>query len=71
MKMKSCYVSIKAGTADIFSIGGGEGGGGFLKESVGRSVGTPKKILKSRGSEMLFSAFSIRYFFKKVNLDQV
>jgi len=25
----------------------------------------PQKILKSRGSEMVFSAFSMRYFFKK------
>jgi len=25
----------------------------------------PQNILKSRGSEMVFSAFSMRYFFKK------
>ena len=31
----------------------------------------PQKCLKSRSSEMLFSAFSNRYLVKKINLDQV
>ena len=37
----------------------GIGGGG------GGMPPPPKKFLKSRGSEMLFSAFSTRYFVKK------
>ena len=39
---------------------------------VGESGGMlPKNILKSRGSEMAFSTFSMRNFFKKLNLDKV
>ena len=53
------------------------GGGGlenerWRREFVGGPGGTlPQKILKSRGSKMVFSAFSMRYFFKKINLDKL
>ena len=30
-----------------------------------------QNILKSRGSEIAFSTFPMRYFFKKLNLDKV
>ena len=43
-----------------------------MREVVGGSGGIlPQKIVKSRGSEMVFSEFSMRYFFKKINLDKV
>jgi len=42
------------------------------REFVGRSEGIlHQKILKSRGSEIVFSAFSMTYFFKKINLGKV
>ena len=31
----------------------------------------PKKVLKSRGSDMAFATFSMRYFSKNLNLDKV
>ena len=58
-----------------FQLGGG---GGELENERRRRefVGgpgciLPQKILKSRGSKMVFSAFSMRYFFKKINLDKL
>ena len=42
-------------------LGGGEVSRGIL----------PREFLKSRGSEMIFSTFSIRYFSKNLNLDKV
>ena len=39
---------------------------------VGGSGGIlPPKILKPRGTEMVFSTLSMRYFFKRMNLDKV
>ena len=38
---------------------------------VGSGGMLPQKILKSRGSELAFSTFSMRYFFKKINLHKV
>ena len=39
---------------------------------VGGSGGIlPEKIFKSRASEMAFSTLSMKYFFKKLNLDKV
>ena len=48
---------------------GGGGGGRGVRARAGeggwsRSI-SPKQILKSRGSEMVFSIFSMRYFSKK------
>ena len=69
-----------AGTAERISkcvcvcvcVGGGAGGGGlktYAEARVCRGVWghpppPPKKILKSRGSEIVFTAFSARYFLK-------
>ena len=53
------------------------GGGGLENERrrrkfVGGPGGIlPQKMLKTRGSKMVFSAFSMRYFFKKTNLDKL
>ena len=44
-------------------MGGGGGGGGRVCTGFGAIF--PQKILKSRGSEMVFSAFYIRYFLSK------
>ena len=44
--------------------GGGGGGGGGLRAC-------PQKIVKSRSSGTLFSAFFIMYFFRKINLVQL
>ena len=41
---------------------------GFWKGALGGVLKLPKKILKSKGLEMLFSAFCIIYFFKKKSI---
>ena len=54
----------------ILLLSGGGGGGGAenerrRREFVGGSGGIPpQKMLKSRGSEIVFTAFSARYFLK-------
>ena len=60
--------------------GGGVGGGRTWKLApktriswqggVSRGI-LPRKSLKSRGLEMVFSTFSMRYFSKNLNLDKV
>ena len=63
------WLVLVSGTAEhIFNL---EGGGGLENERRRRKfVGgpgciLPQKIVKSRGSKMVFSAFSMRYFFKE------
>ena len=71
---KGSHLSVsRAGTGKRnFNLGwGGGGGGGAALENLKTRVGRksrgilPQKILKFRGSEMVFSTFSMRYFSKK------
>ena len=57
------------GRRSLFLTGvGGGGGGGLENERWGREGSRailPQKSLKSRGSKMVFSTFSMRYFMSK------
>ena len=72
------FLTVYSGTAErIFNWRGGGGGRGLENDHrsgkfVGGSGGIlPQKIVKSRTSEMAFSTLSMKYFFKKLNLDKV
>ena len=62
---------LSQGRRSLFSTGGGGGGGGGRLENErrgreGSGAILPQKILKSRGSEKVFSTFSgMRYFLLK------
>ena len=62
------FLNRLTGTVERISKWGGRGGGAenerWRREFVGGSGGIPPENLKSRGSEIVFTAFSARYFLK-------